>query len=105
VANAEAAVAPVETEGTAARAARFAALETRSLWHDSSSRSRAKFNLYSMGVSSGDDLHLLLAIDRVGRTTRQDSLVNDDNGNGEYRADDDCESELNERLGVAFAVC
>ena len=104
VSNAEAAVTPVETEATAARTANFAALETRSLWHDSSSRSRAKVNRYSVGVSSGDDLHLFLAIDRVGRTTRQVSLANDDNGNGEYRADDDSESEINEPLGVAFAV-
>jgi uncharacterized delta-60 repeat protein len=104
VSNAEAAVAPVETEATAARAAGFAALETRTLWHDSSSRSRANVNRYSVSVSSGGDLHLLLAIDRVGRTTRQDSLANDDIGNGEYRANDDSESEINEPLGVAFAV-
>jgi uncharacterized delta-60 repeat protein len=104
VSNAEAVVAPVETEATAVRAARFAALETRSLRNDSSSRSRAEVNRYSVGVSSGDDLHLLLAIDRVGRTTRQDSLSNEDNVNGEYRADDDSESEINDPIGVAFAV-
>ena len=57
-------------------------------------------------ADSGDDgLPLLLAINRVAQTTRRDAFANDDDGNGEYRADaDDSESEINEPLGVAFAV-
>ena len=58
-----------------------------------------------MAESGGDDLPLLLAIDRVGRSPRQDSFVNDDSGNGEHRADDDdSESEIDEPLAVALAV-
>ena len=97
--------ASANTDAAAARAASFAALETRSLWHDSSSRSRRTIHRYQVAESGGDDLPLLLAIDRVGRSPRQDSFVNDDSGNGEHRADDDdSESEIDEPLAVAFAV-
>ena len=94
--------ASAETDAAAARSASFAALETRSLWHDSSSRSRRTIHRYQVAESGGDNLPLLLAIDRVGRSPRQDSFVNDDSGNGEHRADDDdSESEIDEPLAVA----
>ena len=79
--------------------ASFAVLETRSLWHDLSTRSRRTIHRYQVAESGGDDLPLLLAIDRVGRSPRQDSFVNDDSGNDEHRADDDdSESEIDEPL-------
>ena len=87
------------------RAASFAVLETRSPGHDSSSRSRRRIDRFQVADSGDDGLPLLLAIDRVGRTTRQDSFANDDNGNGEHRtADDDSESEIDEPFAVALAV-
>ena len=97
--------APAKTDAVAARATSFAVLETRSPGHDSSSRSRRTIHRYQVAESGGDDLPLLLAIDRVGRSPRQDSFVNDDSGNGEHRADDDdSESEIDEPLAVALAV-
>ena len=97
--------APAKIDAVAARSTSFAVLETRSPGHDSSSRSRRTIHRYQVAESGGDDLPLLLAIDRVGRTTRQDSLANDDSGNSEYRADDDdSEGEIDEPLAMALAV-
>jgi hypothetical protein len=97
--------APAETDAVAVRSATFAALETRSPGHDSSSRSRRRIDRFQVADSGDDGLPLLLAIDRVGRTTQQDSFANDDSGNGECRAaDDDSASEIDEPLGVAFAI-
>ena len=58
-----------------------------------------------MAESGRDDLPLLLAIDRVGRSPQQDSFVNVDSGNGEHRADDnDSVSEIDEPVAVALVV-
>jgi hypothetical protein len=92
------------TDAAAARANSFAAIETRSPGHDSSSRLRRTPHRHQVAGSSDDDLLRLLAIDRVWRSLRQDSFA-DDSGNGEHRADDDVsESEIDEPLVVAFAV-
>ena len=97
--------APAKIGAVARRSASFAVLETRSPGHDSSSRSRRRIDRFQGAESGGNDLHLLLAIDRVGRTTRQNSFVNDDSRNGEHRADDeDSESEVDEPLAVALVV-
>jgi hypothetical protein len=97
--------APAETAAVAARPASFAAIETRSLWHDLNTRSRGRIDQYRVAEFSGDDLPLLLAVDRVGRSPRQDSSVSDDNGNGERSADDDdSENEIDDALAVALAL-
>jgi hypothetical protein len=76
---------------------------TRFHWQGSSLPSRRRFDQYQQVTISGrDDLALLLAIDRVGRSLRQDSFVSDDNGSGEHRADDDdSKSEIDRPLAVA----
>lgn len=97
--------APAETNTAAARAANFAALETRSLWHDLSSRSRSRIDRFQVAASGDDDLPLLLANDRVWRSPQQDSFVSDDSGNGEHRADDvDRESEIDESVAAELIV-
>ena len=63
--------APAKIDAVAARSTSFAVLETRSPGHDSSSRSCRTIHRYQVAESGGDDLPLLLAIDRVGRTKRQ----------------------------------
>jgi hypothetical protein len=96
---------PAKTDTVAARLASFAAIETRSIWHDSSTRSRGRIDHYQVAEFIGDDLPLLLAIDRVGRSPRQDSFVSDNTGEGERSADgDDSESEIDEPLAVTLAV-
>ena len=63
--------------------------------------SRERIHRYSRAESGGDGLSLLLAIDRVGQSLRQDSFVSDDNGSGAHRADDDdSESEIDESFAV-----
>jgi hypothetical protein len=97
--------APAETDAVAARSASFAAIEIRSLWHDSNTRSCGMIDRDQVARSSGDDLRLLLAIDRVGRSPWQDSSVSDDNGNGERSADDEySENEIDKPLAVALAL-
>lgn len=91
--------ASANTNAAAAQAAGFAVFDTRSLELDSSSRSHSTIHRYQEAESGDDALPLLLAIDRVWRTQRQDSLVNDDNGNGKHRAGDhDFESNIDELL-------
>jgi hypothetical protein len=103
--RAETISASAKTNAAAARAASFTLLETRPLGHDSSSRSRRTIHRYQVAASDGGDLFQLLAIDRVWRSPRQDSFVNDDSGIREHRADDYfSESVVNEPLAVALAA-
>ena len=96
---------PAESDTIAARAASFAQLETRSFGHDLSSRSRTSIHRYLAAQSGDDNLPLLLAIDCVRRSPRQESFLNDESGNGGHRADDDVsESTIDESLAVALAA-
>ena len=81
--------ASANTDAAAAQEASFAALETRSRWRNLSTWSRGRIDQYQVAETDGDDLRLLLAVDRVWRTLRQDSFVSDDSENGEHRADAD----------------
>jgi hypothetical protein len=102
---AEAISASAKTNAAAARAASFSAFETRPSAHDSSSRSRRTIHRYQVAESGGGDLLRLLAIDRVWRSPRQDSFVNDDSGIRDHYADDDVsESPINEPLAMALAA-
>ena len=75
-------------------------------WHARPSKSCLwTIHRYQVAESGGDDLPLLLAIDRVGRSPRQDSFVNVDSSNCDYRADDnDIVSEIDEPVAVALAA-
>ena len=91
------------SNAAAARAISFAALETRSRGHESTSRSRSSLHRFELSEASGHDPSLLLATDRLSPSLRQDSFVNDDCGIGAHRIDDDdSESEIDEPLAVAL---
>jgi hypothetical protein len=79
--------APAETDAVSALLARFAAFETRSVWQGLGLPSHAKVDRYQAG-ESGDVLSLLLGIDRVRRSRRQDWLAIDDSGSDEHEIND-----------------
>lgn len=94
-----------DSDTTTTQADGFAVHDTQALWHDSSTWSRGKSNQYQLDRTDGNDLLLLLAIDRVWRFSRQNSFVNEDIGTHEHHADDgDRVNEIDEPLAVALSV-
>jgi hypothetical protein len=97
--------APAETDAAIARAASFAVLKTRSVGQDSSSRSRRRINRYHVAESGEDDLPLLLAIDRIGRSAPQEWFVSDDSANNDRHADElESESLIDGPLVPALTI-
>jgi hypothetical protein len=100
---AETTSAPVKADAATVRAISVEVRETRSPWLDSSSRSRGRIHRYHVAEAGDDDLPLLLAIDRVGRSSQQEFLVHGRHEKNEFLADDDDSwSQIDEPLAVAL---
>jgi hypothetical protein len=62
-------------------------IEARSAPHDSVSRPRGRINIAEVAEPAADDLLLILADDRLERSSRQNISVLDDRENDDRRAD------------------
>ena len=64
--------------------------------------SRVRVDRYPVGESSGDGLSLLLAIDRLGRHSRQDRFMSDDSSDEHPINDNYSRSLIDQSLASAL---
>ncbi len=87
-----------------ARLAIFSAFDDRATRRTSASGPQERIDTFRVAKSAGDKLLLLLAVDRVGRSSRQDFSVFADRENEDQAEDDlDSSSLTDEALAIALA--
>ena len=102
-APAETTSAPVETDAHVVREASMMILEAHAARHAPATRPRQRINIFGV-AESGDKLLLALAIDRIGRTSRQEFSVVDDRQSDDHPDNDpDLQSLTDDPLAVALA--
>ena len=78
--------------------------EARPALHDSGSRPHQRINIFGAAKSVGDNLLLMLASDRLGRSSQRDFSTIDDRERDDPHVDEfDSQCLTNEPLAMALA--